>query len=286
MSHYRVRGLDGREFGPVALDVLIQWAQEGRIAANMAVERDHSGLWVPAATLQELSGVFGSPPGANTPISGPSTGYGPETLFAIHQESIGPPVRSPNPDLSIGRCFGTAMRLLDMTMILQIVVGFLLICACPIPFLISAPVTLGIYRCALDRVDGKRVEFGRFFNGFDSFKDALLGELLYVVALFTYCFPPLGVFIHIKFYLWYLHLADRPRRGGFECLQDSFESSNGHFLQLLLLGITGVGVLIVGILFCFVGVFVSMAVVSLAAAVAYRELVPAESGVAERAVPA
>lgn len=61
-GQYKIRLKDGREFGPAAMDLILQWAREGRIPRDaLLVPQDGSppqpALWVP-----ELERLLQAPP--------------------------------------------------------------------------------------------------------------------------------------------------------------------------------------------------------------------------------
>jgi hypothetical protein len=59
---YRIIGDDGREYGPVGLDVLREWARGGRVSAFTMVLRADTGRWAHAAHYEELEGYVHAPP--------------------------------------------------------------------------------------------------------------------------------------------------------------------------------------------------------------------------------
>lgn len=52
-----------------------------------------------------------------------------------------------------------------------------------IPFLIIGPMICGIYICLLDVYDGKQIDLGRLFKGFDHFLPSLLVTIMIVVPV-------------------------------------------------------------------------------------------------------
>ncbi|MFN0205695.1 MAG: hypothetical protein ACKVS6_05220 [Planctomycetota bacterium] len=278
MAQYRIRGLDGREYGPVDQEKLVQWAREARIVGTMMVQKDDSGVWVTASSLPELAGAFstsGAGASGNVNSGSANTGganYGPGS-FTAEKNPNAPLVKNPNADLSVGNCYGRAWGLLDFTFVLQVFVALLVMSVFPI--LLAGPIWVGVYRCAIKKIDGETYEFSEMFSGFNQFADALIGYILYFLAtVVSLCCPPLYVFVVIKLWLWDSILADHPGRKGMDALQDSWNLTTNHFGDLFMLALTAIGVYILGILACFIGVFVALPVIVLATAVTYRELVP------------
>jgi hypothetical protein len=267
MPSYRIRGLDGREYGPVEQDKLTQWAREGRIVAQMMVCPESTGVWVTAGSLPELASALGG-----SAPSGTRETFGPGTLAAEQGANAGPP-KNQTPNLTVGNCFGKAWNLLDLTFVLQVFIASWLMHL--VPLILPGPFIVGILRCALRKVDGKKYEFKDMFSGFDQFGDSLVGFLLYFAATsVAMCCPPVGIFIYIKLWFWGCVVADRPGRSGLDALQDSWNLTTGNVLDFLVLGIVGICAILAGLLACVVGVYVAIPIVVLATAVAYRELTP------------
>jgi hypothetical protein len=55
---YSIDGADGRTYGPVEIDVLVQWAREGRVVSKSAVTDHDTGRRFLACDLAELAEVF------------------------------------------------------------------------------------------------------------------------------------------------------------------------------------------------------------------------------------
>jgi len=55
---YRLIGDDGREYGPVSLEELSQWAHQGRISRMTLILRSDTGRWAHAAAYAELDGLL------------------------------------------------------------------------------------------------------------------------------------------------------------------------------------------------------------------------------------
>src|SRR5881394_752088 len=67
---YMVRGWDGKEYGPVTLEQLNDWARESRLTAEQSVKRSDMAGFAPARDFTELQTLF--PSGAPA-TAGPAT---------------------------------------------------------------------------------------------------------------------------------------------------------------------------------------------------------------------
>jgi len=75
---FKIIGGDGREYGPVDLATLQQWAREGRVAGQTQVRDSRAGHWQPATQVPELAPALGAAPvppavGPAMPTAAPAT---------------------------------------------------------------------------------------------------------------------------------------------------------------------------------------------------------------------
>lgn len=68
---YKMIGGDGREYGPVTLDELRHWADEGRVSGTTLVWSSENGRWEAAGALPELRWNLPAPPPSDTPSPTP-----------------------------------------------------------------------------------------------------------------------------------------------------------------------------------------------------------------------
>jgi uncharacterized RDD family membrane protein YckC len=85
---YKIIGGDGREYGPVNLEEIRGWCEEGRVGVNTPVWRDDELRWQPARSREELRWDLPAPPPeapAPTPTAAPrpSPSTLPSAGFAI-----------------------------------------------------------------------------------------------------------------------------------------------------------------------------------------------------------
>lgn len=73
---YKVRGQDGREYGPVPAEIIRQWMAEGRLNAQSLMQAEGTDDWKPLGEFAEFQA--GTPPGP-LPVSG-QAGPSPATV--------------------------------------------------------------------------------------------------------------------------------------------------------------------------------------------------------------
>ncbi len=69
---YKVRLGDGNEFGPAGMDLVIQWAREGRVPGDALLVGVQSGETRSVRTVPELAGVLAAPPTSPPPLTPPA----------------------------------------------------------------------------------------------------------------------------------------------------------------------------------------------------------------------
>jgi hypothetical protein len=70
---YMVKGVDGKEYGPVSIETLCNWIREGRLPANQQVKRSDMAHWANANGFTELQPFYTSPGVAGT-VTSPAIG--------------------------------------------------------------------------------------------------------------------------------------------------------------------------------------------------------------------
>jgi len=69
---YKIIGADGKEYGPVSVEMLRQWITQGRIGANSKVRLESETEWMQLASIPEFASEFATAPAAPPPASAPT----------------------------------------------------------------------------------------------------------------------------------------------------------------------------------------------------------------------
>jgi hypothetical protein len=79
---YKVLGADGKEYGPVSLEQLRQWRQQGRVSAQTRVRPAAAADWSPAQEVPELAALFvpATPPPLPPPLPAGKSSQQPKGL--------------------------------------------------------------------------------------------------------------------------------------------------------------------------------------------------------------
>lgn len=65
---YKIIGADGKEYGPVAADLLKQWIQQGRVSLQTQARLEGSADWKPLNSFPEFGTAPGTPPLMTSPV--------------------------------------------------------------------------------------------------------------------------------------------------------------------------------------------------------------------------
>lgn len=254
---YWIISPEGKEFGPVELDGLLQWVREGRVLKTTLVRKDDAAP-APAEGLPELAQAL-APPAAAPPMALAVTLPGELTAWGF----IGMAWDLVKPHwLPLGLMFliHTALSCIPY------------IGGC-ISLVVTGPIYVGINRAILGMLAGKTPDVGMMFQGFDRFGQAFLACLVMGILSglgFLLCIVP-GVLLTVMWAFTYPILSETGL-GFWDAMQASLDLTRGYRWKLFLLGLCGFLLVLLGLLCCCVGAFIAEAVVFTSFALAYRWL--------------
>jgi hypothetical protein len=189
-------------------------------------------------------------------------------------------------------------------------VGFMIGSAVPLGILMG-PMMCGLYLAFFKRRRGEPIEFGTLFKGFDYFGNSVVAAILHTLPIIVIVVPayfvfylgmvvsmvamgdepnaagPIGmmlsfmlfiviiftviIVVTLGFTFAYPLIVDRKLQG-FDAVKLSFKAAMGNFVRLLGLVILCGLVNAVGVLVCYVGVFLTFPITYAAVAVAYEQV--------------
>jgi hypothetical protein len=194
---------------------------------------------------------------------------------------------------------------LGMTLVTMLIGG-------AVPIVLIGPMMCGLYMCLLGRMRGESIEFGLLFKGFDYFVPGLIAAAIQTVPVllivlvadgffFSFMFavvpregprsdgpPPIffvgvamfvlvvmivSLIIQAMFLFAYPLIVDR-KLSGWEATKASYNASLKNLGGVVGLIFLNAGLSIVGVLCCYVGVFLVMPVTFAAQAAAFRQVFP------------
>jgi uncharacterized membrane protein len=138
---------------------------------------------------------------------------------------------------------------------------------------LSTLVQIGLTKISLSFVDTGRAEFADLFNGYPVFVSYLIASLIFAVmlALGIILLVVPGIIVAVVFVFYSYVIVDRGM-GPIEALQRSMELTRGVRMDLFLFGLASLGLNLLGMIPCFLGLFVTAPMTMMAAAYIYRRL--------------
>lgn len=120
---------------------------------------------------------------------------------------------------------------------ISLVSGFIPVAGGIVAFVITPPLSVGLVLIYLGLTEGKKVEVGTLFSGFQYFGKSIF--LMILVAVFTFlwsllfCIP--GIIKGLSYSMAYYILAENPDMTAREALKESKEIMQGHKWELFVL---------------------------------------------------
>ena len=207
----------------------------------------------------------------------------------------------PLPD--VGECYGHAWRqMLRVFLELLIITVVLLLLSMPLagfetadaegfaPFLFLIflitlaylvlfyrPLEYGVAYASLRAARGESVEISDMFSFFPNYPNAVLAHIL--VGFLTgvgvmFCIVP-GIYIACKLAFVPYLVIDR-NMGAIEAIRESWRLTDGHALNIFLIGVLAIPIVLGGLLLCGVGVLVSSMWIRVTFASIYHAVTAAE----------
>ena len=172
-----------------------------------------------------------------------------------------------------GRWIGAGWQLVkqDLGIFVLVSIVFALINSVP---LIQGSMMAGFHIFCMKKLLGRPADFADLFKGFNFFVPALVASL--VISLFTFagtllCIIP-GLVVAAMYKFTYLFIVDK-RMDFWQAMQASHAIAKNDYFGFTMFLLAMVGVNILGVLCCIVGVFVTIPITFAAITVAYKEIV-------------
>jgi|SRR5579872_6219394 len=264
---YRILGADGKEYGPVSAEQVIQWINEGRAAANTNIKLDGETEWKPLSALPE----FGAALAAKASTSPPPP------LSGTTADAIAAQILARGYNLEIGTCIGRSWELLmrhfwillGATFVAHFIKGVPLV-----GWLLAGVLKGGLFYLFLRLIRGQPAEFSDAFRGFNqSFLQLFLAGLvtgLLTSVGFSLCILP-GIYLAVAWQFAEVLVIDKNLEF-WPAMELSRKVITAHWWLFFGLAILCILVMFVGFLACCIGTFVAAPVVIGAIAYAYEDV--------------
>jgi hypothetical protein len=261
---YKIIGADNKVYGPVAVEQLRQWLQEGRANAQTQVQPEGATDWKPLGSLPEFADLLGS--AAPPPIAPPAVKADPDALAAE--------ILARGYDIDIGSCISRGWELVKNDFWLLVGSSFLIEVIYGAVGIIGGPLFGGLNWLFLKRMRRQPGELGDAFAGFTLaflplFVSALLMTLLGLVGC-LFCLIP-GIYLLVS-WTFVLPLIVDKKLDFWPAMELSRKVVAKHFWAILGLMFVVTLVEILGLLLCCVGVFVTKPIGRAAVLYAYEDI--------------
>jgi hypothetical protein len=267
---YRIRGADGKEYGPANADQIRQWIREGRVSFTTSAQLEGSTEWKPLSQYEEFAADLNAPPrtiAAPAPTQGQSG----------NADAIANEVLARGFVVDSGSCVSRSWALVKKNFWLLVGASFVIHLIQGVPLvgaLLSGPLYGGLFLLFLKLIRGQRAEFGDAFAGFsDQFVHLLLAGLVAgVLSLigFLFCIIP-GIYLAVA-WCFALPLVIDKRLEFWPAMELSRKVVSHHWWQVFWLFVLSFLLSLLGLLACYVGIFVALPVTMGAFAYAYEDI--------------
>ncbi|MBI2838212.1 MAG: DUF4339 domain-containing protein [Acidobacteria bacterium] len=271
---YRIIGSDGKEYGPITAEVLMQWIEQGRINARTMARKEDSGEWLPLSSFPELSGMLASS-AVRVPLAPPVPPGGSVDPTARAKEII-----SRGYQVDIGDCIGRGWALVKGDFWPIVGVNALLWVTMVLANLVYAgivvngPLLGGLYYFFLKRVRGQQSGVNEAFAGFSlAFLQLFLGQLvsglLGGIGLILCLLP--GIYLLVAWSFTLMLIVDK-RMEFWPAMELSRQVVTAKWWSIFGLLIVSGLLNLAGMLALCVGVFVTAPIATAAMVYAYEDI--------------
>lgn len=265
---YKIIGADKKEYGPVTADQVRQWIAQGRANASSLVQAEGSSDWKPLGEFPEFANSFSGAPSTPPPLNTSDT------------QRLADEIIARDYTLDISNCLSRAWALMqkDFWPIVGVSALLFLVVAASnaayVGIVLNGPLLGGLYLYYLKKIRGERAEIGDAFSGFSvAFLQLFLGSLVSSLLIgvgFFFCVLP-GIYLAIAWKFTLPLIADK-RIDFWPAMELSRRVISKHWWSFLGFAIVMVLVNFVGVLACFVGVFITAPLTMIALTYAYEDI--------------
>lgn len=266
---YKIIGADQKEYGPISADQIRQWIAQGRANGTTMAQAEGGTEWKPLHTFSEFASNFAQ--------SAPST---PPTVSAVDGERLAAEILARDYRLDIGNCLDRAWTLIksDFWPIIGVSLLILLIMgasgAVYVGIVVSGPLMGGLYLYYVKKIRGERAELEDAFSGFKiAFLQLFLGYLVSTLLMFVgflCCLLP-GIYLAIAWQFTHILIIDK-RIDFWPAMEVSRKVISKRWWSFLGFAIVMALVNLLGVICCFVGVFVTVPLTMIALMYAYEDI--------------
>jgi len=274
---YRIVGADGKQYGPISVDVLRQWIAQGRANSQTRVLLEGTTDWKLLTEYPEFAAELAArsaaaaPPPAQAPSSTPGIA-----------DALATEILARDYDLQIGHCISRGWNLVMKHFWLTVGASFLIhlivtvVGGVPlIGWALNAVFVGGLDWMFLKLIRGEKAELGDAFASFNlAFLPlALFGlvSTLLILCGTILCILP-GIYLAVCWMLFGPLVILDKRLEFWDAMELSRKAVSRHWWKVFGLALVCGLLLICGALACVVGVFIAIPIVRAALVYAYEDI--------------
>lgn len=144
--------------------------------------------------------------------------------------------------------------------------------------ILTGPLTVGFFYIIFQKMRGQPVDIGGIGKGFDFFAASVLASVItsvFITIGFIFCILP-GIVL-MALYMFTLPFVLEKKLDFWQAMEASRQVIKQHWFEFSVFVLVQAFILFLGILCCFIGIFVAMPVCFAATAAAYRDMVGLEN---------
>jgi uncharacterized membrane protein len=141
-------------------------------------------------------------------------------------------------------------------------------------FILDGPLRVGFFYIIFQKMRGQRVDIGMLGKGFDFFAAAALSSIVISVFVglgFIFCIIP-GIVL-LGLYMFAAPFVLEQKLDFWQAMEASRQVIKPYMFEFTIFVLVQALVIILGLMFCFVGLFIAIPVCIAATAAAYRDMV-------------
>ena len=270
---YRILGADGREYGPATADQVRGWIKDGRANASTRVRLEGTAEWRSLADFPEFAEALGrkGPPPVQTVFGG-----------SAQAEAIANEILARDYDLDIGSCIRRAWNLVFSnfwpifgTTLLAIVLMSVAGSLPPASLALGYVLMGGLQWYLLKQIRGEQAELSDLMTGVNvAFVPLMLfsivGQLLTGIGFFLCILP--GIYLTVAWLQFTPLLILEKKIDFWPAMELSRKVVTRHWWVLFGLLLVELGLALLGLMVCCVGIFVMLPVITAATVYAYEDI--------------
>jgi hypothetical protein len=271
---YKIVGADGRQYGPVSVDVVREWIAAGRANAETMVQPEGTTDWKPLGSFAEFADALAA---KAPPPSAPSA---PPIVETANAEALANEILVRDYTLDIGGCLNRAWELMKTNfwpivgVTALILVLFVATSSIYVGILLTGPLLGGLNWYYLKLIRGQQADLNDAFAGFtQAFVQLMLAGLVTSILEsigFFLCILP-GIYLIVAWIMTFTLILDK-RLQFWDAMEVSRKVVSKHWWSFFGFFLLWCLINLGGLLLCVLGLFITFPWTCIAIVYAYEDI--------------